>query len=396
VQPNKNNIFWVVIGNPENRRIKAFSQSLAQWQQSKILVLSYLDLIAQNNIEAYLSSQLDRIVGNIVVRFESPGENRSLERSIINLSGIQEKNSDDYSHGQIVNNSHWFQGYTSLLNKIGDALKVIEKKRGKKIQFMNPMDDILTLFDKQTTNQRLTKANINTPKILPSSCEFTALIENMQVKRCSKVFIKLRYGSSASGVAAFQCSPKRRRYCLTTSVEIEKVKGVSRYFNSLKIRKYTSEPKVVEIINFLLAQDAIVECWIPKATHNNKRFDLRVVTVESEPRFVLVRQSQSTITNLHLGNQRASLDDINLTASQKMRLNKQVTRAANTFCNVTTIGWDVLLTEKNKTPYIIEGNAFGDLLPNLKNDLGSTYDNQIHAWLSKTLLTQSVLNKSSC
>jgi len=382
MKSNVNNIFWVVIGNPENRRVKAFSQSLVQWQQNQVLVLSYLDLISLNNIETYLLSQFDKVSGDIVVRFDSPGENEVLEKSIINFSGLQKKNDNDYSHGQIVHNSHWFQGYSTLLNMIGDALKVVEKESRKRIHFMNPIDDILTLFDKQTTNQRLTSDGINTAKLLPSSFDFSGLIENMLVKRCTKVFIKLRYGSSASGVAAFQFSPKRKRFCLTSSVEIEKIKGVSRYFNSLKIRKYTCESEIAEIINFLLGQGAIVESWIPKASHNNKCFDLRVVTVQSEPKFTLVRQSHSAITNLHLGNQRALVDDINLTVTQKDKLYEHVTLAANTFGNVTTIGWDVVLTEKTKTPYILEGNAFGDLLPNLKNNLGSTYDNQIHAWLN--------------
>ncbi len=68
---------FIVIGNPENRRIGLFHQALNYWNLSSAKVLDYLDLIGQ------LENLANIIVSQTTIRIESPERNFLVEKAII-------------------------------------------------------------------------------------------------------------------------------------------------------------------------------------------------------------------------------------------------------------------------------------------------------------------------
>ena len=169
---------------------------------------------------------------------------------------------------------------------------------------------------------------------------------------------------------------------MTTSIELVTHNKSFKYFNSLKIRHYRDEFSIRNIINYLFSIGAYCEPWIPKARVGNLSYDLRIMTIGSAPSFSLARMSKQPITNLHLGNQRCDIHALGLLSDDIDNINHTISKAALCFPETTTIGWDLLLTAKNKTPYIIEGNAFGDLILDAYNEQGDPYDNQVIHWLN--------------
>src|SRR5690606_12725399 len=97
-----------------------------------------------------------------------------------------------------------------------------------------------------------------------------------------RAFIKLRYGSSASGVVALASG--RGIVQATTSVELVRLAGDVQLFNSLTVRRYTDERDVAAIVDALCREQVHVERWVPKASLEGRTFDLRVVVIAGDVR----------------------------------------------------------------------------------------------------------------
>ena len=136
--------------------------------------------------------------------------------------------------------------------------------------------------------------------------------------------------------------------------------------------------EIDRLLSFLLAEGAQVERAIPKPRVNGGYFDLRVLMIDEVPAFIVVRVSRHPITNLHLGGRRGSLEDVQRRVpeaawSAAMKSARQVQRGLGTF----HLGVDLLFESDLDGHRIIEGNAFGDLLPNLHRDGLDVYGWQI-------------------
>ncbi|MFD8961353.1 STM4014 family protein, partial [Streptomyces anulatus] len=114
------------------------------------------------------------------------------------------------------------------------------------------------------------------------------------------------HGSSASGVLAVETAgPGRVR--ASTSVERD---SSGRLFNSLRVRRYTSEAEVGRIVDALAPDGLHIERWLPKASQRGRAADLRIVVVGGRATHAVVRTSTSPMTNLHLGGARGDLDEV--------------------------------------------------------------------------------------
>jgi len=68
---------FVVIGNPENRRIQLFQMALARLGLGPADVVSYVDLLAERVLLRNV------IEPHAIVRLESPGENFEVEKQLL-------------------------------------------------------------------------------------------------------------------------------------------------------------------------------------------------------------------------------------------------------------------------------------------------------------------------
>ena len=194
-----------------------------------------------------------------------------------------------------------------------------------------------------------------------------------------RVFIKLAHGSSASGVVALRARGDRLQ--AITSAELVLDANQVRLYNSLKLRIYTEVNEIALVVNELCRHGVHVEEWIPKASHQGMRFDLRVVVIGGEPQHAVVRMSRSPLTNLHLGNQRGDLDEIVREIPQQWEAILNTCRQVmKVYPRSLYAGIDIALTADRTSHVVLEANAFGDFLPGITHDGKDTYRAEIDAF----------------
>jgi glutathione synthase/RimK-type ligase-like ATP-grasp enzyme len=373
---------FLLLSNPENRRSQFFQEALARQGYPVAKQLSWQDLLSTKIDWAALLHDVDAL------RIESPGENFEVARKLLalgaahpNLSkAISETEalqlSDDYGRIRFLRQQHL--GFELALEMIQNALKIYPK-----IRWMNSVESILLSFDKIKCHQHLSGKGINMPRAIYGIGNYEALRAEMSVQNWSRVFIKPNGGSSASGVLAYRVQGVREQ--LISSVEMvfdpdSYREGEWRYYNSLKVRKYEEVVDIQRIINFICQETVLVEQWIPKATLPEQGvFDFRILVIAGKAMHTVVRTSHSPMTNLHLGNQRGDLEVVlELIGMDTWQLIRKLAEdAVSAMPAMHYAGVDIMLSNNYKRAYLLEVNAFGDLLPNVLVDGLDSYEAEL-------------------
>jgi glutathione synthase/RimK-type ligase-like ATP-grasp enzyme len=243
---------------------------------------------------------------------------------------------------------------------------------------MNSPKSIQLMFDKAACHQHFVQQNILVAPAIYGIKNYEDFCTQIQARNWQSVFIKPCYSSSASGVIAFKTNGKKIKAITSAKMELER--NEVKFYNSLKLSTYTKKKDIAVLINFLAKEDIIVEQWIPKANTAAGVFDLRMVVIGGKAQHTVMRQSQSPLTNLHLGNERGNLAALQeqLGAAKWKSIQIFAEQAAQTLPNTLYTGLDILVSNKHKKNYVIEANAFGDLLPNIFVNNKDTYQTAIH------------------
>lgn len=353
----------LIIGNPENRRVTQFQQALHDFNQAPARIISYADIL-ENRIALQ-----DALAGVNCIRIESPGENFQVEKRILEMGGLESAMTLSEDKGRIYFPGIWYKGFQKLLN-------VITAAAGDVVWFNNP-EDIITMFNKPLTK----KINgTHCLPLLPDFDSYDGFLAYVESQPHSRFFIKLNYSSSASGVLAFEYNRKTRKAQAQTTIELVRSRSDCYFYNSLKLKKYSDHNDLADIIDFLFQQGAYVENWITKAQHDEGVFDLRVLAINGKRQHCIARVSKTPITNLHLGNQRCAIDDLNLSSTQWQQVDQLVSDVMQNFSKSLYSGLDILLPrDENRLPILLEANAFGDLLPGLLYQNKNTYQAELTA-----------------
>ena len=360
---------FVVIGNPGGRRVELFQAALNELRLPAAQVVSYLDLLSGKET-------LPRSVRDgTVVRIESPGKDFEVERALI-AAGADAADDDErfdrvsrraaqdlsFERGRILYPRQWYLGYCSTLRLIEKQLAECPPPRPLP-QWMNSPAEIALMFDKTACHQALGSRGAPVAPSLGAVGSFDELGYRMKERNWRRVFVKLAYGSSASGVVAYQTDG--RRHQATTTVETARQNGELRLYNSRRIRIYRDRREIAELINALCRHRVHVEKWLPKAGFDNRTFDLRVVVIAGRACHTVARLSRSPMTNLHLLNERGDEDAV------REKVGRAVWDAAMRNCELAMecfpgslyAGIDLLFTPDYRRQVVLEVNAFGDLLP---------------------------------
>jgi hypothetical protein len=370
---------FVLLGNPENRRVHFFQNALARFDQPPATIISWLDVL-RNRVH------LDRVLlPGIILRIDSPGENFEVDRLFLELG---EDEADEigtlprlsrsqirrlrYEQGRILYPRQWYLGFRRALRKIQTVLQTIAD-----IRVTHPPSDIEIMFDKRLCHQHCVKHAVPVPPHLGNVCSFDELMVKMASSHIKRVFIKLANGSSASGVAALETNGKYLQ--AFTSVEIIRTQQNLKLYNSLKIRRYRTLRDINDIVDALCREGAHVEKWMPKAGWQGHCCDMRVVTIAGEAQHAVLRLSKSPMTNLHLGNRRGDLSKFlsHLGDDRWTKAKMVCQRAATVFPQSLHTGVDLLFSPGFKHCTVAEINAFGDLLPNVMYNGLDTYEAQV-------------------
>lgn len=371
---------YLVIGNPDNRRIALFQAALKRRDMSAAHVLAYSDMLRDaNHLSRWLQAWAERKRKGhrLCVRLESPGENSEVEGQLI-VRGLQlegRQSRVQIEHGRILYPREWFAGYADLLQEVVACIDGRED-----VRFASHPHEILLAFNKPRCHEHLTDNNIAVPDAILGVTCYEQLVDRMRGLGWSRVFVKLATGSSASGVVAFHLTDSGVR--ALTSMEMMGGGQRAKFYNNLKLHVYTRPTQVATIVNFLFDAGAHVERWLPKAALGDRNFDLRLLVIAGQPMHCVVRTSRSPITNLHLGNRRGDL------ALLQQRMPNQAwsavldlaRRTAAPFPQSHMLGLDILLQPGFRRPTLLEVNAFGDLLPGVLYRNLDSYEAQIKAF----------------
>jgi glutathione synthase/RimK-type ligase-like ATP-grasp enzyme len=425
------NIRFVVIGNHDNRRVTYFTGAVdtfvTKCNISPAQVIDWETALDSLHVTSSLSDlnweEIFHDEPNTlhIIRFDSPGESFDVEKKIISegsdtmyrteARGMRIRPDDvaelAFDKGIIRYQRQWYLGFENVIMTMARRLESVIESQNRvfkspvNMKFMNDPQEIMIMFDKRQCHALLMRHNIPVPRANYDVRNYDELKQLMQETRLDKVFVKLAHGSSASGVVAYACLLDAEKHSnfpftevATTSAELvkDKVTGSATLYNSLRIRKYTKNEDIRLVIDQLCDEKVIVEEWIPKAKQLNASFDLRIMVINGKMQQFVLRTSQSPMTNLHLGNKRGDsemfLKDIMEKAPHTWRAVQHTCErlGREVFPRSMYMGVDMLITPGYKEHYVLEVNAFGDLIPNILHKGRDTYHAEVYESLEKYLL----------
>jgi hypothetical protein len=343
---------FAVVGNPDNRRVKLFAEAAQAEGLAEPRIMPWLDVLRGDF--AFHAGE--------VVRVDSPGEDAEVTRL---LRGSDEP-IDMY---RVEGTRQWYQGFVAALKQLESAIDDAGAVR------LFSAADVATAFDKLAAHALLADAGVPVPAAAATDGSESA-------------FLKIRHGSSASGVVALTVQGPRRR--AVTSAELVRTESGIELYNSLKVRTYLRDADIDDLLTALAPDGLHAERWVRKQRIDRRDCDLRIVTVDGRATHAVVRTSTSPMTNLHLGGQRGELAEFQALVGEKRWLAiLEITEAAAAcFPETHCLGIDVL-PGLDGSDYVGEVNAYGDLLPNLLGLPGTpgegagTYGAQIHSLIGR-------------
>ncbi|HET8780938.1 MAG TPA: STM4014 family protein [Pyrinomonadaceae bacterium] len=368
----------LIIGVPGSRRTQLFQAALCRAGHPAARVVSFIDLLSQK------IKIRDLVSAETVVRLDSPGKDTETERALLragsevvsteHFAGITSEEIErlEFERGRILYPRQWYLGLCKALQ--------IVKSQLPDCFVMNTFDDIALMFDKPRCQDVLSKHGIPVAKGLGEIESFADLRWRMSESRCSRVFIKLAHGSSASGVIAYQTNGARHR--ATTTVEMKKHDDEVRLYNSRRIRVYEDVNEIEQLVDELCRHRVYVEQWLPKAGIDGRTFDLRIVVIGGRAMHSVVRLGKYPMTNLNLLGGRGNLEQVmqrigSVGWSAIQRTCEQV--MAKCFSRSLYAGIDVRISPDYRHHQVLEVNAFGDLLPDVLFDGSDTYECEVSA-----------------
>lgn len=235
----------------------------------------------------------------------------------------------------------------------------------KGIRFLNHPQGILKALDKVACKKILQDRGLPVTEMLGENPRDLSELRQMMIEhRARSVFVKPAYGSGAAGVLALSMQPSSgNMVAYTSACETE-----GELVQQKKIRRITDAEEISWILHKILELDTIVERWHPKAVSGGEMFDFRVLWQFGKMEYLVARKSAMPITNLHLNNHVAMLEEI-FTAEFPWKREQVLIeiedlcrQAMESFPELSMAGLDIMLDKKTGKPRIIEINGQGDLL----------------------------------
>jgi glutathione synthase/RimK-type ligase-like ATP-grasp enzyme len=374
----------VIVATAGDPRVAGYQAARARAGLTPAALLDYRDLIADP------AGAAARISAPATVRIESPGRDagvlagllmRGIDKSArlgLHHLGRQEIERQVGERGRLLPPRQLFFGLEDVLGAL--TRRVHESGIPRGIRLVPDVGAILLAFDKSACHRHLAANGVPVPAALGEIGSFDALRAAMQAARLPRVFVKLQHGSAAAGTVALATS-KFGMQAVTTVEMVSTAVGV-RLYNTRALRQYTSPAEVARLIDALAPHGLQVEAWIPKASVDGRIADLRVLVVAGEPVFRVLRKSRHPITNLHLGGERANADALlsRMPAKAVAALDTTCRAVARAFPGALQVGIDVAVAGGLARHYVLEVNAFGDLLKGVTTGEGlDAYDMQLRA-----------------
>ena len=336
-----------VVGSPADGRVAAFQAALATRGLRRAAVLDYTALERAN-----------RRAG--LVRFESPSRAQRVRAALYRFGGAPYA-----AEGGSPLLGRSLEAALSDVGRIGCPrqfqLGLMEAmSRVVADRFMNHPDEIALAFDKPRCQALLDARGIPVPFQLGIVRSYDDLRDRMTAHRMSRVFIKLRHGSAASGIVAFEVQADREH--AWTTAELTERSGQPVLYNTRAIRRHRQRSAIGPLVDALCKHEVYVEQWVPKASLGEATCDLRVVLTAGAPTHWVLRAARCPFTNLHLGGERydAAVLRSRMSSTSWLNLVQTCRAVGRAFPRSLYLGLDVAVTRDLRRHAVLEVNAFGD------------------------------------
>jgi hypothetical protein len=377
---------FVILGARGDPRVQAFGDALARAGLAPAHLIDYRDVCVRPS-----RPFAPEMPAGALLRIESPGRDPGVTKALL-AAGIPPCRAARepfitadaaplHEKGRILAPRQAFRGLGAVLDRVTAALV----SRPDVTSLLDP-ELIKLAFDKRQCHAALSVAGISVPRALPPPACFDDLIEQMREARLPRVFVKLRHGSAASGMVALATS--RHGIAAWTTTELHDRRRGVQLFNTRAVRRIEGAAGVAALIDALIPLGVHVEAWVPKAGIGETICDLRVLVIDGEPAHMVLRKSCTPFTNLHLGNERAPAADLKARMSDAAWSNLIDTcrQAGQRFARSLHVALDVAVAVDLRRHYVLEVNAFGDLLRGAQVDGLDPYAfeiAQLPRWLAR-------------
>jgi glutathione synthase/RimK-type ligase-like ATP-grasp enzyme len=353
---------YVVIADPASLRWQHYQRDLdrhlTQFRPRPDLhLLQWSDVIERDGeIEELLPA------GSSLLRVESPARDFSLFRLLMRAGEIdcgRKPSQWIRDEGWIASPRMLYLGLCRILANIDNSLLA----HGRCCQTSN-LTATQTLMDKNAVSKILQVHGIPTPDAFqPTSV--AGMLSEIWARGWEQTYVKLAYGSCASGIALLDAIQG------STSSAITTVKRISqRFYNTYDVHRVQSK-ELESILRFLVDEVATVQKAIPKTRVDGDELDLRVVVIDGQVAASVFRASPLPFTNLHLGGYRADPQRSRRGISDRSWADAMdVCRQAARLFDIAALGIDLAFDRHTMQPNIVEINAFGDFLPGSTDDQG--------------------------
>jgi len=380
---------FAIFCNPESRRAEFFCTALGRQIRQKPIFIPWQWVLEGGSWFEKVAFPPD------FLRIESPGRNWSVETLLLARGALVQDEEAEKGWNRIDQ-----QCVAALRNEPGrvlpmrqgflgwrEVLRDLERWRqgsGIPSRWMSPPGDIERMYDKAACGEMLGRAGIKVPPSLgiPRSCYET--LEAMRAERIPRAFLKPCHGSSGSGVVAIEINGAGIQAFST--IEIVEDSSKLRMYNSRRINRYQGAAEVRRVLDAVCKERCLLQAWIPKAGISGRPFDLRVVVIGGRARHVMVRLGRGPITNSQLLGGRGEPAEVRRRMGENAwgEMLQQAERVmAECFPESLYAGLDVLVEPNFRTTWILEVNAFGDLLPRLLLEGKDTYQWELEAALAQ-------------
>lgn len=354
----------ILLATNGSKRVRLLQAARARLKLPPAAVLEWRDWLAQPALLGTALAQPCRF------KIEPPGDDPAVHLQLLRdgcrLQGRAAMRPP--AHGELLAMDSWLAGFEAAMSRLAAQLVHLPQAR-----MVNPPRDILLMTDKLACQQHLAALGVATPALLGRIDGYDHLQSLLRQHDLDRIYLKPRYGSSASGVVAYRRN-KAGRQQATTSASIVRAGGETRLFNVKRIARHENPADIAALVDALAAQELYAEQWIDKPRIGDGHYDLRVVALNGQPMHRVARMGAQMMTNLHLDNRRGDPSTL-LSEADMAALEATTRQAALAFPGSGVAGYDLVV--RRGQAHVLEANAFGDLLPGLLWQGLDTYEMQM-------------------
>jgi len=355
----------LLLATQGSKRVRLMQAARAQLRLPPAQVLEWRDWLAQPALLEGALRQSGRL------KIEPPGDDPAAHGLLLDAGCrlLDRPPVEGPAHGELLAMDAWFAGFSKAMQDLERQLVAMPH-----IRVFNAPAEICLMTDKLACQRHLAAHGIAIPALLGPVHGYDHLQSLLHEHQLDRVYLKPRYGSSASGVVAYRRN-KAGRQQATTSAALQLGGGAARLFNVKRMARYETRCDIAALVDALAAQQLYAEAWLNKPRCGDGHYDLRIVTVAGRPAHRVARIGQQMMTNLHLDNRRGDAAVL-LHADDLAALETTATLAARAFPHSHVTGYDLVV--RHGQAYVLEANAFGDLLPGLLWQGADTYAAQLN------------------